>query len=78
MDQDDHGRICSDILRSLGADQPAVEELAAYCCNPFSVEVLPSPPVLPLQDEAHVDDWRDYLDEPGRIFFTIYNIISNV
>jgi len=55
----------------LGADQPTVEELTAYCSNPFSVAALPSPPVLPLQDEAHVDDWRDYLDQPGEDLFHV-------
>jgi hypothetical protein len=45
------------------------EDLAKYCRNRFAVEELPSPPVLPLQDEAHVDDWREYLDQPGDDLF---------
>lgn len=54
----------TEVLRSLGADQGTVEELAAYCENPFPLTALPASPVLPLQDEAHTTDWRDYLS-PG-------------
>jgi len=51
-----------EILRSLGADRRTIEELAAYCENPFPAAALPAPPVLPLKDEQHTRDWREYLD----------------
>jgi hypothetical protein len=57
--------IRSDVLRSLGADRETVEELSTYCENPFPVDALPQPPALPLPEEAHTTDWRDYLDEQG-------------
>jgi hypothetical protein len=57
--------IRADVLRSLGADRETVEELSTYCDNPFPVDALPQPPALPLPEEAHTTDWRDYLDEQG-------------
>jgi hypothetical protein len=50
------------VFRSLGSSQDAAAELCRYCSNSFSLSALPTPPVLPLEDEGHVTDWREYLD----------------
>jgi hypothetical protein len=56
------------VLRSLGGDAAAIEEVARYCDTKFA-EVRPAPPVFPLEEEPHVADWRRYAAEAnGRAF----------
>lgn len=47
-----------DRLRRHGAEGPVLDELAAYCAHPYSVDR--ERPRFPLADEPHIERWRLY------------------
>src|SRR6185503_13495527 len=47
------------VLRELGASGAVLDELVAYCRNPYAGS-MPADLQLPLADEPHLADWEDY------------------
>lgn len=58
MDDDARARV----LAAFGAEGPVVDELLARDRVPGGPEIGPSPRLLPLADEPHVEAWRRYAE----------------
>ena len=52
------------VLAAFGHGDAVVDEVSAYCANPFDWSSV-STVTFPLTDEPHVADWRRYKDEAG-------------
>jgi len=50
------------VLRKLGASGSVLDELLAYCANPYA-GTMPADLALPIADEAHLADWDEYLSD---------------
>src|SRR5438552_5409173 len=48
------------VLASCGAKADTLEELLTYNAKPFPPETAETHPVFPLEDEAHIEAWREY------------------